>query len=131
MGEAKRKALMQKVSGSETEWSPARAQTDAPRPVTRGESQTTPEPHGITPSVTVRENGVIEPMRTLGGESARERLNLSISYQLRCGLRAAAEALGMTESQIALQAIVAGLPQLAQQVRALTELDGGKEGERI
>lgn len=69
-------------------------------------------------------------MRTLGGESARERLNLSISYQLRCGLRAAAEALGMTESQIALQAIVAGLPQLAQQVRALTELDGGKEGER-
>ena len=64
-----------------------------------------------------------------GAESGRERLNLSVSPQLRRGLRAAAEALGMTESQIALQALVAGLPQLQLQVRALSDLVSGEEFE--
>lgn len=79
------------------------------------------------PSARSRDSLAVSSRELVSSESGRERLNLSVSPQLRRGLRAAADSLGMTESQIALQALVAGLPQLQQQVRALSDLVGGED----
>lgn len=130
MGEAKRKALMQNMIGSVTDRKPTDTVSSTPRTVTRGETSTplTPTPNQ---SVSNRENVDAGDARLAvgGNDAARERLNLSVSPQLRRGLKAAADALGLSESQLALQAIVAGLPLIQQQVKALGDLLPGERKE--
>ncbi|WP_404993344.1 hypothetical protein [Cupriavidus pauculus] len=50
---------------------------------------------------------------------ARERLNLSISQDLRVALQAAATVMGITPSQLAVQMLIAGMPALGEQVQAV------------
>lgn len=123
MGEAKRKALMQNMIGSVTDRKPTDTVSSAPRTVTRGElPPPLTQPHNQSVSNRESIDAGDARLATGGNDVARERLNLSVSPQLRRGLRAAADALGMSESQLALQAIVAGLPLIQQQVKALGDL---------
>lgn len=57
-----------------------------------------------------------------GTDEARERLNLSISPQLRISLEVAARFLGMSASQVALFAIIQGMPELEKQAKAMSVL---------
>lgn len=57
-----------------------------------------------------------------GTDEARERLNLSISPQLRIALEVAARFMGMSASQVALHAIVEGMPRVAEQAKAMSLL---------
>lgn len=49
----------------------------------------------------------------------RERLNLSISPDLRIALQAAATVMGITPSQLAVQMLIAGMPTLGEQIQAV------------
>lgn len=59
-----------------------------------------------------------------GNQSAtdRNRINLSVSLGAYAALAGAAETLGTTVAQVTLMAVNAGLPHLAEQVRAVREL---------
>ncbi|MBY4945070.1 hypothetical protein K6V92_00330 [Cupriavidus respiraculi] len=50
---------------------------------------------------------------------ARERLNLSISPELRIALQAAATVMGITPSQLAVQILIAGMPKVAEEMQAV------------
>lgn len=55
----------------------------------------------------------------------RQRVNLSLPPGLHRALTAAADEMGTSVSQVALLAILAGLPTLANQVRSMGALDNG------
>jgi uncharacterized protein (DUF1778 family) len=55
-------------------------------------------------------------------ETGRGRVNLSVSPALLEALEGAAEALGMSVSQVTLSAVVAGLPALVEQVESCRKL---------
>lgn len=57
-----------------------------------------------------------------GVVETRERINLSVSAELRDALEAAAGVLGLSASQVVLQAVVAGLPEIEAQVAAAKRL---------
>lgn len=61
-------------------------------------------------------------MHQSGTDEVRERLNLSISPQLRVSLEVAARFLGMSASQVALFAIIQGMPELEKQAKAMSVL---------
>lgn len=61
---------------------------------------------------------------TQGGSSteSRERINLSVSAELKDAIEGAAAALGLTASQLVVQAVVAALPAIEQQSAAAGRL---------
>ncbi|MCY1297025.1 hypothetical protein D9M69_447720 [compost metagenome] len=61
-------------------------------------------------------------MNQSGTDEGRERLNLSISPQLRIALEVAARFMGLSASQVALHAIIEGMPRISEQARAMSTL---------
>lgn len=58
----------------------------------------------------------------------RERLNLSISMQLRVALEAAGRIMGMSASQVALHALMEGMPKVMEEAEALMQLHNVAKG---
>ncbi|MDE2204448.1 MAG: hypothetical protein KGJ38_17230 [Burkholderiaceae bacterium] len=102
MGEAKHKRLIQQMAQS------LAAEDDEPRRPAWDDSSLDEADEGVGADPAPR--------------VARKRLNLSLSPQLSSAVRAAADVLGVTDTQIVLQALIVGLPQLQMQVRALSDL---------
>ena len=63
------------------------------------------------------------------GSTARPRLNLSPSAELMAALEAAALMTGLPATQIAMQAIIAGMPKVVEEATAIASL--GKIGRDI
>lgn len=59
-----------------------------------------------------------------GSQLSRERVSLSVSPELDAALASASIALGISKSQVALQAVMLGLPAIVSQVQALRALKG-------
>lgn len=57
-----------------------------------------------------------------GTVEARARINVSASVEVKAAIDAAAEVLGLSAGQVALQAIIAGMPALEAQVAAARRL---------
>lgn len=58
----------------------------------------------------------------VGNADSRERINLSVSSELKDALEAAAAVLGLSASQVVVQAVVAGMPAIEAQVAAAKRL---------
>lgn len=60
-------------------------------------------------------------------DGGRERVNLSVSPELRRLLKSYARTLGMTEAQLVLHGLLLSIPQLQDQVRAVRQTLGGDD----
>lgn len=65
-------------------------------------------------------------MNQVVNDTGRGRVNLSVSQALQDALEGAAAGLGMSVSQVALMAVVAGLPSLSEQVKSRASLATAK-----